>query len=179
VHPIAGGERRMRKLIVIPVLTVAGLVASVALAMPALAHGYVSAPTSRQAQCARGIVKNCGQIQYEPQSVEGPKGLRKCSGGNARFAVRDTEKRGWVPTKVHKTLPFTWTFTARHRTKSYESFVGSPRIAFFDGKNQPPPAVVTHKVSLGARKGKVKVLAIWNIADTVNAFYSCVDLLVS
>ena len=169
----------MRKLIVIPVLTVAGLVASVALAIPALAHGYVNAPMSRQAQCAKGIVKNCGQIQYEPQSVEGPKGLRKCSGGNARFAVLDNDKKGWVPTKVGKTVTFTWTFTARHRTKSYEYYVGSKRIAFFDGKNQPPPAVVKHKVSMGTRTGKVKVLAIWNIADTVNAFYSCIDLLVS
>ena len=169
----------MRKMIAIPLLTVAALVASVALAMPALAHGYVSSPASRQAQCATGVVKNCGQIQYEPQSVEGRKGLRKCSGGNARFAVLDNEKKGWVPTKVGKTVTFKWAFTARHSTASYEYYVGTKRIAFFDGHRKPPVGVVTHKVSRGARKGRVKVLAIWNIADTANAFYACVDLLVS
>jgi predicted carbohydrate-binding protein with CBM5 and CBM33 domain len=148
-------------------------------ATPAVAHGYTTSPPSRSYRCAQHQVADCGSIQYEPQSVEGPKGLRKCSGGNARFAVLDNDKKGWVPTKVGKTVTFTWTFTARHRTKSYEYYVGSTRIAFFDGKNQPPPAVVTHKVSMGTRKGKVKVLAIWNIADTVNAFYSCIDLMVS
>src|SRR5258708_1063390 len=50
----------------------------------ASAHGYIDSPPSRQAQCAQGLLA-CGDIKYEPQSVEGPKGLRSCSGGNARF----------------------------------------------------------------------------------------------
>ncbi|NED51405.1 chitin-binding protein, partial [Micromonospora aurantiaca] len=65
-------------------LGVAPLVAVVLPATAAFAHGYVSAPMSRQAQCAARIVQ-CGSIQWEPQSVEGPKGLQSCSGGNARF----------------------------------------------------------------------------------------------
>ncbi|MCW2641364.1 MAG: hypothetical protein JWP76_3670, partial [Dactylosporangium sp.] len=28
----------------------------------------------------------------------------------------------------------------------------------------------------GSRSGRQKVLAVWNIADTTNAFYSCIDL---
>ncbi len=40
----------------------------------AYAHGFVSSPPSRQARCAQGAVQ-CGAIKYEPQSVEGPKGL--------------------------------------------------------------------------------------------------------
>ena len=51
---------------------------------PAFAHGYFSSPASRQAQCARGVV-SCGDIKWEPQSVEGPKGLRSCNGGVARL----------------------------------------------------------------------------------------------
>ncbi|MGQ4425104.1 hypothetical protein ACN6LL_007776, partial [Streptomyces violaceoruber] len=43
-------------------------------ASTASAHGWVTSPGSRQDQCAAGIV-DCGQIKYEPQSVEGPKGL--------------------------------------------------------------------------------------------------------
>jgi predicted carbohydrate-binding protein with CBM5 and CBM33 domain len=30
----------------------------------AFAHGYVSSPASRQAQCASGAVKDCGAIQW-------------------------------------------------------------------------------------------------------------------
>ena len=58
-------------------------------ASPASAHGYVSAPPSRQAQCAAGTV-SCGDIKYEPQSVEGPKGLRTCNANVARFAELTT-----------------------------------------------------------------------------------------
>src|SRR5438105_5064156 len=73
---------------------------------PASAHGYVSSPPSRQALCAQGTVQNCGEIQYEPQSVEGPKGLTSCSGGNARFAELDDESKGWPATTVGTSLTF-------------------------------------------------------------------------
>nr|BFE67439.1 hypothetical protein GCM10020092_007400 [Actinoplanes digitatis] len=65
-------------------------------AAPALAHGYVSSPPSRQALCASGAVANCGQIQFEPQSVEGPKGLKSCDGGVAGFSVLADESRNWL-----------------------------------------------------------------------------------
>src|SRR5258705_456255 len=77
----------------------ATVLASVLMAPEALAHGYVDSPLSRQAQCAQGIV-SCGEIKYEPQSVEGPKGLRSCSGGNARFAELDDDSKGWRVTSV-------------------------------------------------------------------------------
>ncbi|TVT14815.1 chitin-binding protein, partial [Amycolatopsis rhizosphaerae] len=50
----------------------AALAPLLALAAPgvASAHGYIDSPPSRQAQCAQGIV-DCGEIKYEPQSVEG------------------------------------------------------------------------------------------------------------
>jgi chitin-binding protein len=35
---------------------------------------------------------------------------------------------------------------------------------------------VSHNVNLGNHTGRQKVLAIWNIGDTANAFYACVDL---
>ncbi|MYS50819.1 chitin-binding protein, partial [Streptomyces sp. SID6013] len=58
----------------------AALAPVVAVSLPASsasAHGYISDPPSRQAQCAAGTV-SCGDITYEPQSVEGPKGLTSC-----------------------------------------------------------------------------------------------------
>jgi chitin-binding protein len=141
----------------------------------ASAHGYVNAPASRQAQCAARTVP-CGDIKYEPQSVEGPKGLRSCSGGNARFAELDNDAKGWKVSDVSRTQTFTWTFTARHRTANYEYFVDGTKVATIDGGNQQPPATVSHQVNLGSFTGRHKVLAVWNIGDTSNAFYACIDV---
>ncbi|GAB2989913.1 lytic polysaccharide monooxygenase [Amycolatopsis acidiphila] len=156
----------------------AALAPVIALGLPAgvaSAHGYVSAPLSRQAQCAQGIV-SCGDIKYEPQSVEGTKGLRSCSGGNTRFAELDDDTLGWRVTPVGRTVTFTWTNTASHRTSDWEYYIGGTRVAVVDGGNTQPPATVTHTVDFGSFTGRQKVLAVWNIADTANAFYSCVDL---
>ncbi|MGW6022538.1 lytic polysaccharide monooxygenase auxiliary activity family 9 protein [Streptomyces sp. NPDC055099] len=156
----------------------AGLAPVLALTLPtgsASAHGYVNAPASRQAQCAAGTVA-CGEIKWEPQSVEGPKGLRSCSGGNARFAELDNDSKGWRVSDVSRTQTFTWTFTARHRTANYEYFVDGRKVATIDGGNQQPPATVSHQVNLGSATGRHKVLAVWNIGDTSNAFYACIDV---
>jgi predicted carbohydrate-binding protein with CBM5 and CBM33 domain len=141
----------------------------------AFAHGYVSSPKSRQAQCARGDVKDCGPIQYEPQSVEGPKGLRSCNANLSQFSVLNNDNKGWKVAGVGRTVTFNWTFTARHRTRDYEYFVDGRKVATFSGNNQIPPATVSHNVNLGSA-GRHKVLAIWNIGDTSNAFYSCIDV---
>ncbi|ETK30884.1 cellulose-binding protein [Microbispora sp. ATCC PTA-5024] len=150
--------------------------AAVFIASPAQAHGYINSPPSRQAMCAQGRVANCGDIVYEPQSVEGPKGLRSCSGGNARFAQLDDESKAWPATSVGSTVTFTWVLTARHATSTWEYYIGGTRVAVFDDHGAQPGAAVSHTVSLSGHSGRQKVLAIWNIADTANAFYSCVDL---
>jgi chitin-binding protein len=142
----------------------------------ASAHGYISSPPSRQANCAQGRVANCGQIVYEPQSVEGPKGLRSCNGGLSQFAVLNDESKGWPATSVGGTVTFNWVLTARHSTSTWEYYIGNTRIAVFDDGGRQPGATVSHTVSMGGFTGRQKVLAIWNIADTANAFYSCVDL---
>lgn len=41
----------------------------------ALGHGYVEEPKSRAFLCKKNLNSNCGAIQYEPQSLEGPKGF--------------------------------------------------------------------------------------------------------
>ncbi|MGW1229920.1 lytic polysaccharide monooxygenase [Streptomyces sp. NPDC001478] len=139
------------------------------------AHGWVTAPASRQAQCATGVV-DCGQITYEPQSVEGVKGLKSCSGGNAAFAELDDDNKGWQVTPVGKKFTFTWHHTARHATANWQYFIGDQKIAEYQGNGAQPPADVSHEVDFGSFTGKQKVLAVWNVADTVNAFYSCVDV---
>ncbi|GCD33550.1 hypothetical protein OEIGOIKO_01271 [Streptomyces chrestomyceticus JCM 4735] len=144
-------------------------------ASSASAHGYVNAPASRQAQCAAGTVA-CGDIKWEPQSVEGPKGLKSCSGGNARFRDLDDDSKGWKATSVGSSQAFTWRLTAQHRTSTWQYFIGSRKIAEINDNGAKPPATVTHNVNFQGIKGKQKVLAVWNVADTANAFYACIDV---
>ncbi|MGW2110161.1 lytic polysaccharide monooxygenase auxiliary activity family 9 protein [Streptomyces sp. NPDC001948] len=141
----------------------------------ASAHGYISSPPSRQAQCAAGTV-SCGDIKYEPQSVEGPKGLTSCSGGNSRFAELDNDSKGWKVTPVGRSTSFQWVLTARHATSTWQYFAGGRKIAEFNDNGAQPGATVTHQVDFGGLTGRQKVLAVWNIADTANAFYACVDV---
>ncbi|KPC62764.1 lytic polysaccharide monooxygenase auxiliary activity family 9 protein [Streptomyces chattanoogensis] len=144
-------------------------------ASPASAHGYVSTPPSRQAQCAAGTVE-CGPIKWEPQSVEGPKGLASCSGGNSQFADLDDDSKGWQVTPVGSSQTFNWKLTARHSTSTWQYFVGGRKVAEFDDGGAQPPETVSHTVNFGGITGKQKVLAVWNIADTANAFYACIDV---
>ncbi|MFD7070452.1 lytic polysaccharide monooxygenase auxiliary activity family 9 protein [Streptomyces sp. NPDC059913] len=141
----------------------------------ASAHGYISSPPSRQAQCAAGTV-SCGEIKYEPQSVEGPKGLTSCSGGNSRFAELDNDSKGWKVTSVGRSTSFQWVLTARHATSTWQYFASGRKVAEFNDNGAQPGATVTHQVDFGSVTGRQKVLAVWNIADTANAFYACIDL---
>lgn len=147
---------------------------SVSLSMPVLAHGWVTSPASRQDHCAAGRTAfDCGQVKYEPQSVEAPKGSRLCSGGS-RFDILDSDGP-WPVTNVGSTVSFTWKNTAAHRTLNWEYFLGNYLIKSFDGGNQIPPNEVSHTIS-GLPAGHHTILAVWNIADTAMAFYSCIDV---
>src|SRR5687767_14563557 len=112
----------MRRSIAYPLAALGAIGSTLVVATPALAHGYVSAPPSRQALCASGAVADCGQIQFEPQSVEGPKGLKSCDGGVAQFAVLNDNSRNWPARAVGTDVTFTWVMTARHRTSNWEYF---------------------------------------------------------
>jgi chitin-binding protein len=167
----------MKRRIALPVLTVAAVVVSLFVAVsPASAHGYISSPPSRQANCASGAVANCGDIIYEPQSVEAPKGSMLCNGGGSRFAVLNDNSRNWPATPVGQTVTFSWVITAAHATTNWEYFIGNTLLASFDDNGARPGATKQHTVGMKGFTGRQTVLARWNIADTVNAFYSCVDV---
>ncbi|CAL9448120.1 GlcNAc-binding protein A [Actinosynnema sp. ALI-1.44] len=148
----------------------------VATAAPASAHGYITSPPSRQANCAAGKVSKCGDIIYEPASVEGLKGQQNCHGGDARWAPLDDDSKAWPAASVGDTVSFNWLITANHATTTWQYFVGGSKIAEFNDHGRQPGRTVKHDVSLGGRTGRIKLLAIWNIADTAMAFYNCVDL---
>ena len=167
----------MRRRFALPALTVAAIVTSLFVAVaPASAHGYISSPPSRQANCASGAVTNCGDIIYEPQSVEAPKGSTLCNGGGARFTVLNDTSKSWPAASVGTTVTFNWVITARHSTTTWEYFIGNTLLASFNDGGAQPGATKSHTVSMGSFRGRQTVLARWNIADTANAFYSCVDL---
>ncbi|MEU4244888.1 lytic polysaccharide monooxygenase [Actinoplanes sp. NPDC026619] len=167
----------MRRKIAYPLVALGMTIgSSLAVASPALAHGYVSTPPSRQALCASGAVADCGQIQFEPQSVEAPKGRQSCDGGVSTWSVLSDESRNWPAKSVGTSVNFTWVMTARHRTADWTYYVGGTKVASISGGNAQPDAVVSHTIDLSKFPGKHTVLAVWNIGDTANAFYSCVDL---
>jgi len=140
------------------------------------AHGYVSSPAGRSAQCAAGAVPGCGQAQWEPQSAEGRKGLKNCSGERGDFAPLDNDGLAWKVHNVGTSLTMNWTFTARHRTRDYEYYIGNTRVGYVDGNNAAPVDPVQHTINLSGFSGRQKLYAIWNIGDTAMAFYSCLDL---
>ncbi|ANZ38034.1 cellulose-binding protein [Lentzea guizhouensis] len=141
----------------------------------ASAHGYVSSPPSRTAQCAQKTVP-CGAPAYEPQSAEGPKGLMNCNGARGDFDELNNDSKGWVATSTGTNLQVTWTFTARHRTRDYEYYINGSRVAYVNGNNAAPVDPVRHTINLSGFSGRQKIFAIWNIADTGAAFYSCIDV---
>jgi len=182
----------------------AAIALPLATAVPAGSHGWISTPPSRAALCAAGTVTNCGDVQWEPQSVEGPKGFPSlgpadgtlCAGGNSRFAQLDDPRGGaWPTTKVTagRKLTFTWKFTARHATTRFRYFLTKPGYSA-TGKltrsnlnltpfltvpygGAQPPSTLSHTATLPTGlTGHQVVLAVWDIADTGNAFYQCIDL---
>ncbi len=100
-------------------------------------HGYTDLPVSRQKLCQNGGVTNCGAIQWEPQSVEGPKGFpasgpadgQLCSANNTRFAQLDSPRTpsggAWPTTRVTggQNYTFRWQFTAMHATTDFKYYV--------------------------------------------------------
>ncbi|WP_170044684.1 lytic polysaccharide monooxygenase [Luteimicrobium subarcticum] len=156
----------------------AALTAGILIAPAADAHGWITSPSSRQDFCSTGRTSfDCGEIKYEPQSVEAPKGSLKCSGGSA-FTILDDNTLAWPRTTTGTSVTFQWKNTALHSTASWEYFVDGTLFKTFDGGNKQPAATVSHTVT-GLPTGQHTILARWNIADTVNAFYSCVDLTVT
>ncbi|WP_030549009.1 lytic polysaccharide monooxygenase [Streptomyces albus] len=170
----------------------------------AQSHGYTDSPISRQALCANGTVQDCGGIQWEPQSVEGPKGFPAagpadgaiCSGGNSRFAELDDPRGGqWPATAVTagQSHTFTWRLTARHATSDFRYFItrngwdptqpitraaleSRPFLTVpYNGRQ--PDATVTHQGTIpGGKSGRHVIVGVWDVADTGNAFYSCSDV---
>lgn len=168
------------------------------------AHGYIT--LSRAYKCtaeAGNLNSNCGAVQWEPQSLEGPD--RYPEGGPADGTLAAAGKDNFSelneqsPTRWHKTvvsagpIAFTWHLTAPHSTRDWRYFITKPdwnpnlplsRSSFeatpfceFNDDGAIPPRDFTHDCTLpGNRSGYHVVLAVWDVADTANSFYHVIDL---
>ncbi|MFE9860068.1 lytic polysaccharide monooxygenase [Streptomyces sp. NPDC005780] len=148
-------------------------------------------------------VKHCGQIQWEPPSVEGPKGFPTrgpadghiCSGGIGRFSELDDPRGGARPaTQVSagQNHTFRRRIEARHATTDFRYYITrdgydpSQPLTRADLEPQPfltvpfggsqPGSAVTHSGALPQKSGKHLILGVWTISDTGNAFYACSDV---
>ncbi|MEW5658895.1 lytic polysaccharide monooxygenase auxiliary activity family 9 protein [Streptomyces cinereoruber] len=166
-------------------------------------HGYTDSPVSRQQLCGNGTVRGCGQIQWEPPSVEGPKGFPArgpvdgtiCAGGNGRFSELDDPHGGnWPATALTagRNHTFVWRITARHATTDFRYYVTkdgwdpTKPLTRADLDPQPfltvpfggqrPGSTVTHTGVLPQKSGRHLILGVWSVADTGNAFYACSDV---
>lgn len=162
--------------LVLAALTVLALAFALLTALPApsaQAHGWISDPPSRQDLCYTGAVKDCGPVQYEPWSVEARKGSMLCSGGG-RFTELDNESRAWPRQALKTNQTFTWDIVANHSTSTWEYFVDGRLHTTINDNGALPPKRFTHQIN-NLPEGNHKIFVRWNIADTVNAFYQCID----
>lgn len=176
---------------------------TVGAALPAQAHGYVSAPYSRALACTMGLNVNCGSIVYEPQSLEAAKGYPRSGPADGRIASAggafprlDEQASGrWYKNQVGAgPLRVDWTYTAAHRTSQWRYYI-TKQIWDPNGPLERSDfeliATIAHDGSAAAndkvhtinvpanRSGYHVILAVWDVADTVNAFYNVIDVNVS
>ncbi|WP_455817628.1 N-acetylglucosamine-binding protein GbpA [Pseudomonas cerasi] len=117
---------------------VALAVSTLLMSAGALAHGYVSEPASRDLLCQKGVNKDCGAAQYEPQSVgESPKGfpaagtppdgkLVSGNGGSESLGtlLNAQSSDRWAKHKMKAGKnTFKWHFTAVHATQDWKYFI--------------------------------------------------------
>ena len=105
------------------------------------AHGYLDVPPSRALLCQKGVNTNCGNAQYEPQSVgetfkgfpagvggrplQGPIDGKIASGGNPSFSAMDAQSAvRWQLTEIKdRNIDFQWQYTAAHPATKHEYFI--------------------------------------------------------
>lgn len=168
-------------------------------------HGWVGGSASElTARAAMPGNTGLGQVQYEPQSIEGvgdypvggPADGKLASAGVAAFAPLDEQSATrWVKNQVspgaHR---FGWTFTAPHNTEKFTYYITKngwdPNAPLDRGdfellKNVPHDGSAAstnpvHTVDIPAdHSGYHVILAVWEISNTVNAFYNVIDVNIS
>ncbi|TKI86997.1 lytic polysaccharide monooxygenase [Bacillus mycoides] len=181
-----------------------GIMSTTLIPQNAYAHGFVEKPGSRAALCSQNygaLNLNCGNVMYEPQSLEAPKGFPQggpvdgeiASAGGLFGGILDqqTADRWFKNTIKGGENTFTWKYTAPHLTSQWHYYITKK------GWNPNKPLAradfeligtvkhdgsaasnnLSHKINVPTdRSGYHVILAVWDVADTVNAFYNVIDV---
>ncbi|MEC3421076.1 lytic polysaccharide monooxygenase [Bacillus cereus] len=182
----------------------AGIISTTLIPQNAYAHGFVEKPGSRSALCSStygALNVNCGSVMYEPQSLEAPKGFPQggpvdgqiASAGGKFGGILDqqTANRWFKNTITGGENTFTWKYTAPHLTSKWHYYITkkgwNPNKALTRADFEPIGTVqhdgsaasnnLTHKINIPTdRSGYHVILAVWDVADTANAFYNVIDV---
>ncbi|QFT54371.1 lytic polysaccharide monooxygenase [Microbulbifer sp. THAF38] len=144
----------------------------------------------------------CGAVQWEPQSVEGAEGFpdsgpadgQIASAGNSSWSeLNEQSSDRWVKNYISSGWQtFKWHFTANHVSRDWKYYITkenwNPNFALtrdqfdldpfceVDGNYEQPPTDMTHECQVPNREGYHVILAVWDVGDTVNAFYNVIDV---
>ncbi|MEW9578822.1 lytic polysaccharide monooxygenase [Bacillus toyonensis] len=182
----------------------AGIIGTTLIPQNAYAHGFVEKPGSRSALCSPtygALNVNCGSVMYEPQSLEAPKGFPQAGPVDGQIASaggkfggildQQTADRWFKNTITGGENTFTWKFTAPHLTSKWHYYITkigwNPNKALTRADFEPIGTVqhdgsaasnnVAHKINVPTdRSGYHVILAVWDVADTANAFYNVIDV---
>lgn len=170
----------------------------------AYAHGFVEKPASRAALCSQNygaLNLMCGNIMYEPQSLEAAKGFPQngpvdgkiASAGGLFGGILDqqTSDRWFKNTITGGLNTFTWKYTAPHLTSKWHYYMTKSTwnpnkpltradlelIGTVEHNGSAASNNLTHTINVPTdRSGYHIILAVWDVADTSNAFYSVLDV---
>ncbi|MGG5312818.1 lytic polysaccharide monooxygenase [Enterococcus sp. DIV2381] len=143
-----------------------------------------------------------GAVINEPQSLEAPKGfpaagpadgqIASAGGSLGDFNLDQQNSTMWTKQSISQGANvFTWRFTASHATSKWHYYmtkadwnpndkldrddfelIGTINHNGTTGSTNP-----SHSINIPSdRLGYHVVLAVWDVADTVNAFYNVIDL---
>ncbi|MDM5206093.1 lytic polysaccharide monooxygenase [Cytobacillus kochii] len=166
----------------------------------AFGHGYVEQQPSRALLCAQGVNENCGGVQYEPQSTETTKGFPEAGLADGQFAsangifpeLDEQSETRWAKVDMDAgEQTFTWHLTAAHSTAKWHYYITKENwdpnapltrdqfelTPFFEENDHGavPGSTVSHEVTVPEREGYHVILAVWDVANTSNAFYHVID----
>lgn len=142
---------------------------------------------------------------YAPDDVANvapPQDGKIASAGQPNAAMLDETGRDWKkhPVQAGQDLDVTWAFTAPHKTRRFNYFltksdwnphqplardqfehepirkVQLPGQPYWSADDLLPKDPTTHTLPLPQRTGHQVLLAVWEVADTGNAFYQVIDL---
>ncbi|MFC4307168.1 lytic polysaccharide monooxygenase [Cohnella boryungensis] len=173
------------------------LACSLLFADRASAHGWLI--DGRGDLCMTGQNLNCGPVQYEPWSVEGrgdfpeigvPDG--QIAGGGKYPPLDEQTMNRWAKVDLSGgPHTFHWKMVANHSTNRWDYYITKPgwdpnqpltraNLELFcryeDNGAQPPMDVYNDCFIPNDREGYHVIVGVWDIFDTINAFYQAMDV---